>query len=203
MLAIKERQELSGAMFNLLADAFYNPPTTDKLKLTSSSFENWPDFSGPNTEAIHAIKQSQLNNTIDDFNADYHRLFVGPGKKLVYPWGSYYTDQEGLLFGKTTKAWEDFCHTSDIKITTITYEPTDHFALIFSALSAIQLSEHTEEKKLRLIKTILLEHFSDWGIKVLNLIQEKSNTQYYSAIASLAFQLVNYWVNETDTTLAS
>ncbi|MCL1067383.1 molecular chaperone TorD family protein [Shewanella olleyana] len=193
MSSRNELLELSGAMFNILSEIFYTAPSESKLNTISETLEEWPLFSGSPEKLIASINQSLNNDTPDEISADFHKLFIGPGKKLVYPWGSCYTDQQALLFGESTKKWEQFCLTTEIVITPKSYEPTDHFALIFSAISAILLSENTEEEKSELLEIILSNHFNDWGVALLQSVKDKACTSYYSATASLALNLIDFW----------
>ncbi|WP_394130848.1 molecular chaperone [Shewanella maritima] len=191
-----EHLEQSAAMLNWVADVFYHPPSTEKLKLTKEIIEQWPNIAGDPSNEISAIITSIETDQLEVINHDFHCLFIGPGKKLVYPWGSVYTDQEGLLFGNSTQFWESFCQHNEISITPNSNEPTDHFGLMFSALSAIMSSENTEEVKLKQISTLLKDHFSPWGEKVLNDIHSHSKTNYYISFSILASHIINHWKNK-------
>ncbi len=182
--------EMLAGMFNWVADTFYNIPTADKLALVEGNIALWPDETANALEGISSILNSLKQDSLNVIVQDFHRLFIGPGKKDVYPWGSVYTDEESLLFGDTTTAWENFCQIHSIQITPNTNEPTDHFALIFSAISAVLNSEQAEEVRIEIIKEIINKHFSPWGEQVLTSIIEKAKTGYYRGFAVLAQNLL-------------
>ncbi len=182
--------EMLAGMFNWIADIFYNVPTAEKLVLVDENITQWPDENANALENINTILQSLKEDGFDTIKRDFYKLFIGPGKKAVYPWGSIYTDKENLLFGDTTTAWEQFCREKGIQITPSTNEPTDHFALIFSAISAVLNSEQAEDVRIAIIKEIVNTHFSPWGEQVLTSIIEKAKTGYYQGFAMLAQNLL-------------
>ncbi len=184
---------VSAAMFNWLADIFYHIPTAEKLVLVNDILSGWPTLSKDQSISVDNIIASIEVDGQRKINQEFYRLFIGPGKKEVYPWGSIYTDEEGLLFGPSTIAWEGFCAEYCIDIKPESNEPTDHFALIFSALAAMMLSEYDNETKSQIIGKILITHFNPWGGTVLELVEQKAQTGYFRGFALLAKDLVEYW----------
>ena len=187
----------STAMFNWLADVFYHPLTIEKLKVTQEVIDDWPTLAGDQSDAIKQIINSIEQDGLAKIQADFQRLFIGPGQKLVYPWGSVNSELEGLLFGKSTERWEAFCNTNHIEITTQTYEPSDHFALFFSAIAAIMQSDNDQATQLELIDELLTSHFNEWGLMVLSNITQKATTNFYAQFAKLALDTINYWKIES------
>lgn len=188
MSDINRNIEVISAMCNWVSDVFYYEPTTEKLEFVAKNISIWPDVDAE--ETVFKIQESVEFDGFDLIRDDFYKLFVGPGKKEVYPWGSIYTDKENLLFGDTTIAWEDFCTHNGIEIPLKCNEPTDHFAMIFSAISAVLTSSHNQEVKSILVKNICNIHFSPWGKCLLNLINEKSTTNYYKCFSLLALKLM-------------
>ena len=196
MSSTQRQIEESTAMFNWLADIFYRSPTIEKLQTTKAVINEWPILAGDPSDSISQILHSIEQDDLAIIKADFQRLFIGPGKKLVYPWGSVNSEPEGLLFGKSTEQWEAFCITNHIEISTHAYEPSDHFALFFSAIAAIMQSDNDQAIKLELIDEVLTGHFNDWGVELLRNITEKSTTKFYSQFAKLALDTINYWTVE-------
>ncbi|PMG49459.1 molecular chaperone TorD family protein [Shewanella sp. 10N.286.52.B9] len=196
MSGTQRQIEQSTAIFNWLADIFYHPATTEKLQTTQAVIDEWPTLAGDPSDSVCKILHSVEQDGLATIQADFQRLFIGPGKKLVYPWGSVNCESEGLLFGKSTQRWEVFCNTNHIEITTLAYEPSDHFALFFSAIAAIMQSDNDQAIKLELIDEVLTLHFNDWGLTVLSNITEKSTTHFYAQFAKLALDTINYWKTE-------
>jgi len=197
MANVEDKWIVSAAMFNWLADVFYQIPTEEKLVLVNDSLADWPTLSkdpGIHVGEILASIEADGQRVI---NREFHRLFIGPGKKEVYPWGSVYTDEEGLLFGPSSLAWEGFCTEYHIDIQPECNEPTDHFALIFSALAATMSSEYDDETKSQVVTQILRVHFYPWGETVLELIEQKALTGYFKGFALLAKDLVEHWSHQS------
>lgn len=192
----KDKWSELAAMFNWLADIFYKMPTQDRLIMVKDNIDGWPLTSKSADKLISRIKESVESDLLNDINRDFHRLFIGPGKKAVYPWGSIYTDKEGLLFGPSTIVWENFCIQYKVDIKTQSYEPTDHFALIFSALGAIIMSDYDEKSKKLICHEVLATHFGSWGDKVLSMIEVESSTNYYRSFATLAKLLIEDCLKE-------
>ncbi|WP_412501741.1 molecular chaperone [Shewanella chilikensis] len=184
---------ISAAMFNWLADIFYQIPTAEKLVLVKESLVDWPILSKDPSVHVNTILASIEADGQGEINQDFHRLFIGPGKKEVYPWGSIYTDEEKLLFGPSTFLWKEFCFENNLDIQPESNEPTDHFALFFYGLAAIMLSEYDDEKKSFIVSKILKVHFHPWGKTVLELIEQKAQTGYFKGFALLAKDLVEHW----------
>lgn len=193
MANVEDKWLESAAMFNWLADVFYQIPTEKKLVLVNDNLADWPTLSKDHSASVSTIIASIEVNGQREISQEFHRLFIGPGKKEVYPWGSVYTDEDGLLFGPSSLAWEGFCAEYHIDIQPNCNEPTDHFALIFSALAATMLSEYDNEIKNQIVMQILEVHFSPWGNTVLELIEKKAQTGYFKGFALLAKDLVEYW----------
>ncbi|WP_394202548.1 molecular chaperone [Shewanella waksmanii] len=183
-----ENNSIVAAKFNWLANVFYQVPTEVSLQLIAENIDQWPINSEASRGLIHQLKQSCQTEGIDTIKQDFHRLFIGPGKKLVYPWGSVYTDEEKLLFGRTTIAWEQFCRQHQIDIKPDSNEPTDHFGLFFAAISAVFTSELESMEKSALVQQMLDEHFSPWGHKVLADINQLANTVFFKCFAQLALE---------------
>lgn len=192
MIECKITWQESAAMFTWLADVFYQTPNEKKLVDVTDNIISWPLLSNDNRTTITAVLSSIELDGFSSIRDDFTRMFIGPGKKEVYPWGSVYTDEEGLLFGPSTLAWEAFCKELNIEIKPESNEPTDHFALIFSALSAIIQSEYSEKDKKKIVKTILSTHLAPWGAELLTLVEQKAQTDYFRGFAKLATELVAY-----------
>lgn len=180
-----------GAMFRWVSDVFYSEPTNEILKFVRENISMWPDSDSDCQPQITEILTSIEIDGLESIKRDFYRLFIGPGKKEVYPWGSVYTDKENLLFGDTTVAWEHFCNENSIAISLNSNEPTDHFALIFSAIAAVLDSSLNERNRILVVKSIYNDHFSPWGAEVLSLIAQKSKTNYYKCFSQLALKLIH------------
>lgn len=191
----EDKWQESAAMYAWLADVFYKAPTAEKLGYVASNINQWPVSSDAQRCIVESILSSIEHNGVDFIREDFNRLFIGPGKKEVYPWGSVYTDEEGLLFGPSTVAWELFCKQHSIEVQLDSNEPTDHFALIFSALSAVMQSGYDEKEKANIIDSIVNSHLMPWGEKVLHDVKRYARTDYFRGFSVLAIDLLTLQIH--------
>lgn len=187
----QEELVILGAMFHWVSDIFYYEPTAKKLNFVLENVSLWPDDDNETQKLIAEILTSVNQDGFEKIKEDFYKLFIGPGKKDVYPWGSVYTDKENLLFGKSTILWEEFCIKTGIVISPSSNEPTDHFALVISAIAAILSSESEPKIKVSKVQFIFREHFSPWGLDVLSLVVQNASTIYYKNFAKLALKLID------------
>ncbi|GGY98567.1 MULTISPECIES: TorD/DmsD family molecular chaperone [Shewanella] len=164
-----------------VAQLFYCYPTSDLLSvITDTSLQEWPVVGDDDAEALQILIASDR-----DFNvicADYTRMFIGPGKKLVYPWSSIYLDDEPLMFGDSTERWEKFCHRYGIGIEQQSNDPSDHFALILWVMA--DLFDNPQAQSL--CEQVVKEFCLPWIPSLLTSVVAASQTVFYRQLAQLA-----------------
>lgn len=115
----------------------------------------------------------------DDLTEEYRRLFVGPGKKALPPWGSVYTDKECVMFGSTTiklRLWMKECGLEYTKDDSM---PEDHIGLMLSLMAYI--AQNKPEK----LDEYLENHFLTWAAHFLEKMEEVSTHAFYVNLARL------------------
>ncbi|MDO6621114.1 molecular chaperone [Shewanella sp. 6_MG-2023] len=192
-LTLNDQLEVSASIFNLLSTAFYEAITDEKLKVFTECFHNFPLLDEKSKLSIDAIINDFTNESLHEIKSDFNNMFIGGPHKTVYPWGSFYTDKDRLLFGESTRDWKKFTEKNQIKIELNGNEPSDHFALIFASIAAIMTSKKSESIRIELVSIIINEHLFPWLPIVLDGIYTHSNTFFYKELSLISSRLILYW----------
>ncbi|ABV35920.1 cytoplasmic chaperone TorD family protein [Shewanella sediminis HAW-EB3] len=191
----KHQLLLASAASGILHNVFYSRPTPEFLCSLSSILKQWPLQTVPSKMAIEHIVNSIEIDDVTTLDEDYHALFVGPGKRHAYPWGSVYTDKEKLLFGDSTVAFEHFCLSHGIEFELDGNEPTDHVGLLLGALST--LLKQSDPEHLQAVSSLLEVHLLPWVSAFLDAVDENSVTGYYRGFS----KLLRIWINDWELNL--
>ncbi|QSX33855.1 molecular chaperone TorD family protein [Shewanella avicenniae] len=180
-----------------VAQLLYQYPTVELLSLMNDEmWQEWPTSTSFDKDCISAIAASDRNFTA--ICSDFTRLFVGPGKKIVYPWSSIHLDQEPLLFGDSTEQWELLCRKNNIEIQQHNNEPSDHFALMLWVIA--ELSNNADKQQL--CSTVIKDFYTPWIPSVLTKIEQKAHSIFYRELAKLAAHYVTLISAQVENTSA-
>lgn len=115
----------------------------------------------------------------DDLTWEYRRLFIGPFPKPAPPWGSVYTDREGVVFGEGTLELRRWMRERGINRLIEEADPEDHigFMLILLAWMAENKPEDLEE--------YLSEHLLTWSSHFLAQLVDAAEHPFYRGLARL------------------
>ncbi len=123
----------------------------------------------------------------DDLVWEYRRLFVGPGVKVVPPWGSVYMDRDCVVFGESTlelRAWMRehgvvrACDGVPGKAAG-EKEPEDHIGLMLALMA--WLAEHQPES----LREYLSLHLLIWAGHYLDELAHAAEHPFYKGLAFL------------------
>ncbi|SHN53663.1 TorD/DmsD family molecular chaperone [Desulfitobacterium chlororespirans] len=117
--------------------------------------------------------------------AEYQRLFVGPGQVLVPIWESVYFDPEHLMFGERTLAVREFYCKYHLESIHKNRQPEDHLAvelefmiyLIGQYLASEDGVQQTE--LLRDQKEFIQKHLATWKDEFLQFLEKSTNCLLY------------------------
>lgn len=87
----------------------------------------------------------------------FRRLFQGPAKLVAPPWGSVYTDRDGVIFGLTTLDLRAWMRRNGVEMDTGEREPEDHIGLMLAQLGALA------RQRPELIDEFLQLHLLTWS----------------------------------------
>lgn len=110
---------------------------------------------------------------------EYRRLFVGPGTKAAPPWGSVYTDRDGVIFGKSALDLHDWMRVNGIERIVEEGDPDDHIGLLLSMMSWIAM--HRPE----LLFEFLRLHVLTWSSHYLEQLEQRAEHEFFEGLAIL------------------
>lgn len=191
---IQDNETKRAEILNIFSALFCQPEeefiTNSKIyDVLESAFEQInPDC------LIHVknLKESTKKYNRQDLLIEYARLFIGPFKIEVPPYSSLYFDKKELMSDVTI--WvASYYDNAGLKFDRNIKDLPDHVAvetefiyyLLFNALN--EFNEENEEKANRcisLLEYFLDKHYKIWVPKFCEQIVEKTNNEYYTALAS-------------------
>ena len=198
-------ETLAGEMllFNLLGKAFHAAPNREWLDalVKDDIFAESP-FGGaqPDTRAGLALLQTwnRVNRdgisdaALESLQAEYTRLFIGPGPVVAPPWESVSFSEERLLFQRETFQVRAWYARFDLTVPNPHREPDDHIGLELSfvahlaelALQAIQAHEEEGfQEALEAQRRFLAEHVFRWGPGWCSRVKAASANEFYCGLA--------------------
>lgn len=141
----------------------------------------WPFVGADAAREALSLMREGLAAGIDDDDLvwEYRRQFVGPAARPAPPWGSVYTDRDGVIFGESTLALRAWMRERGIERTADERTPEDHIGLML-AMMAFLAQERPE-----LLDEYLAEHFLTWAPHYLEALEEATTHPFYEGLARL------------------
>lgn len=139
-------------------------------------------------------KSVSPEETLSQLQADYTRLFIGPGKVLAPLWESVHYGEERLIFQQETLAVRQWYQRFGLEAVDLYHEPDDHIGLELAFLAhlagrALAALEQGEPQTLALLlqvqRQFLSAHLFKWAFGWCALVGEHSQTDFYRGIAQL------------------
>ncbi|WP_028112403.1 TorD/DmsD family molecular chaperone [Ferrimonas kyonanensis] len=193
MMSDNPQFQEAAAIFGILHNIWFATPDQAFLNsLNQGVIESWPAHNDIESNALNTLKQSLKSESLKTIKADHFRLFVGAHKKLAYPWGSVYTDPEGLMYGDTTQAFEAFCHDHRIEFKLPYRQPLDHIGIIMATLSRLFAQEGTSQVE-DAVKELLGDHLLPWVERFMMSVELNANTEFYRGFSILMREQITYW----------
>ena len=130
----------------------------------------------------------------EELEADYRRLFVGPGAISAPPWESVHVDDEGLMFQEPTMSVRHAYGEFGLQAPALNKEPDDHMGLELAfvgelAVTALHAAESDDvvgqSTLLDAMSRFWADHLVVWGPKLSGLIVESAQTDLYRAVGHL------------------
>ncbi len=128
----------------------------------------------------------------DDVQADYTRLFIGPGQVLTPPWESVYFSEERLTFQEETLDVRNWYKQFGLQAAKVYNEPDDHIGLELEfiahlatmGLDALEKNDAAAfDKSLDAQRGFLAEHLLKWAPDWCEQVQSRANTNFYRGIS--------------------
>jgi TorA maturation chaperone TorD len=182
--------QLDGLTFvgQTLAPLFLEDPLADgagvvldafaSLEVTEAANE-WPFVLPSEIEpSLEKMRKGASGDRAEASEA-YRRLFIGPGRKEASPWGSVYTDRDGVMFGSAEIALHDWLSANGVSVSGGHALPDDHIGTM------LQLMAWLAVQRPELVRTFLETHFLTWASHYLELLRSVSRHPLYEGLAEV------------------
>jgi TorA maturation chaperone TorD len=145
-------------------------------------------------------KKSMTDESFEKIQADYTRLFIGPGKVLAAPWESVFFNEERLTFQEETLDVRHWYRRFGLEAEKIHHEPDDHIGLELIFMShlatlAIQALEQHDQSRLEEImearRQFFTKHLGAWALSWCDLVEKNARTDFYEGLAHLTRGVIN------------
>ncbi|MCL4369770.1 MAG: molecular chaperone TorD family protein [Chloroflexi bacterium] len=203
-------------MYGLLRDAFSYPVTEGVIRRLSSLE---PDGeAAPTLQAVarslHGIlgQARQGEELLEDLNREHSRLMAGPGLPPAPPYGSYYRDAQGALFGQETQTVADVYRRHGF-VPASPGVPADHLALELEFMAALAETATVAAAERRGIdlrdslgvqRSFLREHLIPLSRAFTNCLLEAEPSDFFAGLTQLLHQYLSAdlaFLQEVDTPL--
>ncbi|MEE8715510.1 MAG: molecular chaperone TorD family protein [Coriobacteriales bacterium] len=122
------------------------------------------DGAGDGGEQAHHARLTPLLES-------YRRLMEGPGRLQAPPWGSVYTDRDGVTFGLSTLALHAWMRAHGIAMDVGERVPEDHIGLMLGQASMLC------QKRPELLDQFLGEHLLTWSHHYLDKLSRAASAR--------------------------
>ncbi len=180
--------------YRLLAACFYEPDR--ELFLEEQLGDNlgffFFFFEVPADTPCRRLAESLGATEGEELLVEYSALFLGPFGAPAHPFGSVYLEKGSRLMGDSTmavkKIYQQAGAAQEIE------GPPDHIALELEFMNFLLLQQLAAEaagdqaelaELIRLEQLFLAEMLASWTVPFANAIREKSNLDFYRALADL------------------
>jgi putative dimethyl sulfoxide reductase chaperone len=192
-------------LFGLLGKLLHTYPDRNLLAMVSEDdfFDDVPFAEGQKAvqhglSLLQNWSQSQKGLSPDErlsrLQADYTRLFIGPGKVLAPLWESVHYGEERLTFQQETLAVRNWYRRFGLEAVNLHHEPDDHIGLELAFVahlagrSLVALEQNDQQTMMALLhaqKQFLSEHLWKWAFGWCALVGEHAQTDFYRGLSQL------------------
>lgn len=132
--------------------------------------------------------------SVEELEADYRRLFVGPGPIIAPPWESVHLDDEGLMFQAPTMSVRHAYAEFGLQAPELNKEPDDHMGLELAfigelAVAALRAGEAGDVggqgALLAGMQRFVNEHLVAWAPLFAGLVVGGAQTSLYRGVGHL------------------
>jgi TorA maturation chaperone TorD len=187
--------------YRFLATVFHESPAAAFISslATQGLIAEWPlSAATKETQAglplMEAFCAAWIESMLPDLEADFNRLFVGPGQPLAPPWESYYLSRDHLLFQAQTLAVRKVYRQFGLEVPGIEHEPDDslglelYFMAVLCARRSSALKAGQDGAQIEILlaqREFLASHILAWVPQCLGQVIESARFDYYRAAAYL------------------
>ncbi len=146
----------------------------------AAACDEWPfGDAGLIRSGMELMVEGLAGGVDDDVVWEYRRLFVGPAAKAAPPWGSVYTDRDGVIFGLSTLDLRAWMRANGIASLSAEGDPDDHIGLML--LMMAWLCRHRPDA----LADFLQNHLLTWAPHFLERLGRVAVHPLYRGVAVL------------------
>lgn len=175
----------------ILSALLHEDPLSESMRPIMATLRNrscselqsvWPsDEKGTAQHALQLMSDSlQTEEGERSVHEDYRRLFVGPQRLLVPPWGSVWMDGEYALWGKSTVKLRAWMRGHGIRLS-CDNEPEDHVGYV------LLLCAHMAAVDPEAMGDLLERYVRAWVPDYLEAVVESLPGSFYAGVAELTY----------------
>jgi len=171
---IDESDQLRAGLYRLLARIFASPPDQDLLNVIAG-------LSGDDTElgqAISALAAGARDTTPQDAADEFQLLFVGIGRGLLLPYGSYYLT--GFLHEKPLARLRADMEPLGIARSPDVVEPEDHIAALMEMMAGLISGSFGQAPSLDVQSEFFAKHIGIWAPHFFADLENLPQAQFYA-----------------------
>ena len=182
--AANEEDVLRAQLYHLLAHYLSGPPTNDDLAVASQLEAAPGTVLGDGVLALAAAARE----TTQEREADaYQRLFIGLGRGVFVPYGSYYLT--GFLHEKPLARLRADMETLGIVRDEGVSEPEDHVASVLEMMAGL-LSDRFGLVSKDAQRRFFEAHVGSWAGHFLRDLSLDKESEFYAALGSLGARFI-------------
>lgn len=206
-----DREGLAGKLvgemllFGLLGKVLYVQPDRALLQslIDEDVFSEAP-FGGEQSNTVKGLEALALWGTQNkagisddafvDIQAEYARLFVGPGRVIAPVWESVYFNEARMVFQEETMQVRKWYRRFNVEPENLNAEPDDHIGLEMAFVShlaqlGLQALEDGDDEKLEELlaaqREFMSAHLLCWGPAWCDLVVDNTRLDFYRGLALL------------------
>lgn len=141
--------------------------------------EGWPFALEADVRRAIGLMQQGLAEPREGLIWEFRRLFIGPGHLVAPPWGSTYTDRDGVVFGDSHTRLVEFMRGNGIIRRVDEHTPVDHIGLMLHLMAWIA------DNRPEVLREYLSKHLLTWSSHFLEGLALHTESAFYQGLALL------------------
>lgn len=139
----------------------------------------WPFCDDELASSLLACMKEAIGDGRESITDEYRRLFVGPAHKVCPPWGSVYTDRDGVIFGDSALDLHDWLSANGVLVDAHDSMPDDHIGRMLSLMAWLA------QNRPDILDPYLSEHLMTWAYHFLDLVEERTEHSFFQTLSQL------------------
>lgn len=178
-IAAREADLDRANMYTTLGALLVAPVSENHL----AALRELPEIDQPETSievAWAVLRASAHQSDVDQIDDEYHKLFIGLGRGIVVPYGSWH--MTGFLMEKPLSELRADLRRLGFERNEGVKESEDHIASLCQAMAEIIVAEEID---LDTETAFFNDHIAPWADDFFQLVQDTPQSRFYRAVAQL------------------